>query len=576
MVSEVGLNFMLAVVDFDEPNLGKLPDAQKIGILMISEGGKGVEVFNMLSLTDKSSSDEVIAVFDKYCQPKKNTVYEWIVLGVNDPILTELMLRDSALTLKKAEDLCRIYEASKRQTDDIHGTMIKNVGMHGNSGEGSQTLFLNNGRKPSTLQKCKFCGFSDEYGRSPVYDKQCRKCKAMNNFEAVCKNSAAAVNPVSNMGGAEDEGYDDQCSCDVECVLGLKSSVQLELILKMFSFDEDSLIQKYSGKFKGLGKIPGLNKAIKTPGFNIPMLEDITAEFASTTVVTVFDMKQGLTNNQRARRYGVKFNPEKIQLRMPSVLFMGVVVMGSGVAPHPKHVKAIENMPCPGDKKTDKPLEIQADSSQNGIGSVLLQDGHPLAFASRALTDAEQRYSHIEKDLLACVFAVEKFHHFTYDKVSPRLQRLLLRLVKYNVIMYLLGKEMYIADALSRAYSTDEETDPSYTLLTAQLQIHQTYPSGNLRERFDSDDAKGSKWGRSAVSIPNDLLPKPSAPIIGCNINDTVYSPDPCGSGSNLNNCNANHYVTRSGRAVKQPTRLEDYVCTLKEEFKSLRYFIHK
>ena len=60
-----------------------------------------------------------------------------------------------------------------------------------------------------------------------------------------------------------------------------------------------------------------------------------------------------------------------------------------------------------------KPAVIQTDSSSTGIGSCLLQDGHPVAYASRALTDAETRYAQIEKELLA-----EKFFQYIYGKVT--------------------------------------------------------------------------------------------------------------------------------------------------------------
>ena len=52
-----------------------------------------------------------------------------------------------------------------------------------------------------------------------------------------------------------------------------------------------------------------------------------------------------------------------------------------------------------------KGLTIQCDASGQGLGVALLQDGQPLAYASRALSGAETRYATIEKEMLAIVFA---------------------------------------------------------------------------------------------------------------------------------------------------------------------------
>ena len=56
---------------------------------------------------------------------------------------------------------------------------------------------------------------------------------------------------------------------------------------------------------------------------------------------------------------------------------------------------------------------IQCDASKQGLGAVLLQDGQPVMYISRTLTETEQRYSNIEHELLAVVFALERLDHYT-------------------------------------------------------------------------------------------------------------------------------------------------------------------
>ena len=54
----------------------------------------------------------------------------------------------------------------------------------------------------------------------------------------------------------------------------------------------------------------------------------------------------------------------------------------------------------------DKDHIIQTDASKTGLSAVLLQEGQPVVYASRALTDTEQRYSNIERELLGVVFGL--------------------------------------------------------------------------------------------------------------------------------------------------------------------------
>ena len=59
-----------------------------------------------------------------------------------------------------------------------------------------------------------------------------------------------------------------------------------------------------------------------------------------------------------------------------------------------------------------KKTALQCDASMRGLGACLLQDGHPVAYASRALTAAETNYAHIEKELLSIVFSVDRFESY--------------------------------------------------------------------------------------------------------------------------------------------------------------------
>ena len=56
------------------------------------------------------------------------------------------------------------------------------------------------------------------------------------------------------------------------------------------------------------------------------------------------------------------------------------------------------------------PVILSVDASSHALGAVLLQDGHPIAYASKALTPSEKNYPQIEKEATAIRFACRKFH----------------------------------------------------------------------------------------------------------------------------------------------------------------------
>jgi hypothetical protein len=52
------------------------------------------------------------------------------------------------------------------------------------------------------------------------------------------------------------------------------------------------------------------------------------------------------------------------------------------------------------------PYEVVTDASDLGLGGMLLQEGHPVAFESRKFNDAELNYQTTEKEMLAVVHAL--------------------------------------------------------------------------------------------------------------------------------------------------------------------------
>ena len=64
------------------------------------------------------------------------------------------------------------------------------------------------------------------------------------------------------------------------------------------------------------------------------------------------------------------------------------------------------NVPVLAQPDFSKPFEVIVDACGAGIGAVLLQDGHPVAFESRGMVPAERNYHIGEQELLAVVHAM--------------------------------------------------------------------------------------------------------------------------------------------------------------------------
>ena len=300
----------------------------------------------------------------------------------------------------------------------------------------------------------------------------------------------------------------------------------------------------------------------------------------------------------RCKDRGIKLNKAKLELRLSEITFMGHLITSEGLQSDPEKVQAVRDMVPPQNLEelrrylglvnylakflpnlTDvitplrnltrknvswmwskaqqtafdemknlvtsapvlamydptKELTLENDASEYGLGSALMQ-GKPVAYASRSMTDTERRWAQIEKELLAVIYGLEKFHHYTYgrhvtvvtdhqplvsivskplSKAPKRLQSLLLRAQKYNItLVYKPGKSIPVADTLSRAplpHKPDsEEISVNYiSFLPVKSPCLDTIRDETLKDEtlIELKTTIISGWPVSKVNLPAKLTP---------------------------------------------------------------------
>ncbi|RVE55527.1 hypothetical protein OJAV_G00235410 [Oryzias javanicus] len=467
-------------------------------------------------------------------------VRDRFVVGLKDKRLSEQLQMDPELTLEKAVNRARQSEQVKKQQEMLNCNFRADVhvdGVHARQQGGARARanaqqYRQKVKKSAqeTITQCMRCGDSKGHSmqQCPAREAVCNQCRKKGHYARVCRSKKSKDMKIAMV--TEDSGEDGAAflgsMSDKDTLSPWITEVKVDNHSTVFKIDTGADVTAVSETLyndRQFGKLEKPSKVLRGPGGTRLQVKEAG--------VTLNDKCEFSKNKikflgQIIEASGVSPDPEKVKaitaMQEPSNVsevrrFLGMANHLGKFLPHlaektrplrdllkksnmwswgSQQQKAFESIRAdlstpPGLALYNPNAEtlVSADSSSYGMGAVLLQkqeeDGwKPVAYASRALSDTEQRYAQIEKEALALTWACERFQEFLIgksfhmetdhkplvpllgskrlDELPPRIQRLRMRLMRFAfTISHVAGKNIATADVLSRAPVGEKDSDLS-------------------------------------------------------------------------------------------------------------------
>ncbi|XP_064099353.1 uncharacterized protein LOC135210375 [Macrobrachium nipponense] len=182
-----------------------------------------------------------------------------------------------------------------------------------------------------------------------------------------------------------------------------------------------AVVQKTNGKLRiGIDPQP-LNKALKREYYKLPILEDILPSLKHAKIFSKLDVQEAFWHirlDEESSKLTTMITPfgRYRWARLPFRLKVSSEIFQRKLN---EALEGLRGVYCVADDIVVVGFgneENKVDSSKDGIGAVIMQEGRPIEYASRTLARNERNWAQIEKEVLAVVFGLERLEQYTFGR----------------------------------------------------------------------------------------------------------------------------------------------------------------